>query len=365
MERLLGPPVRIQPYFGYRSRTRLVIGARALRCGKPGFEKGGRWQAVRTMLAQFASREAAGVPVTLEVGGPGGILLEHEQKTDHEGYVRFDLALEPEWDLPPDPVWEVLALRWSNREGPQCVEGHVLAPGRSARLAVISDIDDTIIETGITGGFRAIARNWRRLLAELPDDRIAAPGADAFYGALGGGQVLPEGEHRPGTRIPATRRPFFYISSSPWNLFSYLVAFLHSKKLPLGPLMLRDWAFDRATLGSSSHGEHKRAAIEEVLSMYPDLRFALIGDDTQGDLPAYAQAVRRYPGRVAAVFIRTSAGEELGPQDVAARALIEGAGVPLWLGETYAVGQQFLRAAGFTPGGETERIVHTVEETAA
>ena len=65
------------------------------------------------------------------------------------------------------------------------------------------------------------------------------------------------------------------------------------------------------------------------------------------------------------MFIRTSAGEELGPQEVAARALIEGAGVPLWLGETYAVGQQFLRAAGFTPGGETERIVHTVEETAA
>jgi phosphatidate phosphatase APP1 len=364
MQRLLGAPVRLQPYFGYRSRNRLVIGARALRSGKPGFDKAGRWQAVRTMLAQFASREAGGVPVTLEVGGPEGLLLRHEQHTDAEGFVRFDLALAPEWDLPSDPAWEVVALRWSNRDGPQCVEGHVLAPGRNARLAVISDIDDTIIETGITGGFRAIARNWRRLLAELPEDRIAAPGADAFYGALGGEQILPEGKHRPGTRIRATRRPFFYVSSSPWNLFSYFVAFMRSKKLPLGPLMLRDWGFDRATLGSSSHGEHKRASIEEVLSMYPDLRFALIGDDTQGDLAAYAAAVRRYRGRVAAVFIRTSAGEKLGPREVAARALIEGAGVPLWLGESYAVGEQFLRAAGFTPGGETERIVHTVEEAA-
>lgn len=364
MQRLLGAPVRLQPYFGYRSRNRLVIGARALRSGKPGFEKAGRWQAVRTMLAQFASREAADVAVTLEVGGPDGLLLRHQQHTDAEGFVRFEVELEPEWDLPPDPVWEVVALHWNNRAGPQCVEGHVLAPGRRARLAVISDIDDTIIETGITGGFRAIARNWRRLLAELPEERIAAPGADAFYGALGGGQILPKGEHRPGTRIPATRRPFFYVSSSPWNLFSYLVAFMHSKKLPLGPLMLRDWGFDRATLGSSSHGAHKRASIEEVLSMYPDLRFALIGDDTQGDLPAYAEAVRRYRGRVAAVFIRTSAGEKLGPQEVAARALIESAGVPLWLGESYAVGQQFLRAAGFTPGGETEQIVHTVEAAA-
>lgn len=366
MERLLlGPPVRIQPYFGYRSRERLVIAARALRAAKPGFEKGGRWQATRTMLTQFASREAVNVLVTLEVGGPDGLLLRHEQRTDAEGYVRFDLRLEPEWDLPPDPAWEVVALRWTNREGPQCVEGHVLAPGSNARLAVISDIDDTIIETGITGGFRAIARNWRRILAELPEDRIAAPGADAFYGALGGGQLLPAGERRPGTRIPATHRPFFYVSSSPWNLFSYLVAFMRSKNLPLGPLMLRDWGFDRATLGSSSHGAHKLASIEEILAMYQDLRFALIGDDTQGDLPAYAAAVRQHRGRVAAVFIRTSAGEKLGPEEVHARAEIEAAGVPLWLGESYAIGEQFLRAIGFTPGGETEQIVHTVEQAKA
>jgi hypothetical protein len=38
MDLFMPPPVRLQPYFGYRSRTRLVLGARALRAGKPGFE---------------------------------------------------------------------------------------------------------------------------------------------------------------------------------------------------------------------------------------------------------------------------------------------------------------------------------------
>ena len=355
------PAVRLQPYFGYRSRDRLVLSARALRSGKPGFEKRGRLQAMRTMLAQFASREEAGVEVTLEIE-VAGIVMHHEAVTDREGYVRFDLALDPPFDLPPHPVWEVVGLHWFNRDGPQCVDAHVLAPGADSRLAVISDIDDTIIETGITGGVRAIARNWRRILAELPEDRIAVPGADLFYGALGGGQVLAPGELRPERRIAATHRPFFYISSSPWNLFAYLVAFQRAKGLPLGPLLLRDWGFDRATFGSGSHGLHKSAAIDAIVAMFPDLRFALIGDDTQGDLPAYAEAAARNPGRVAAIFSRTTAAHAFAPEEVAARAAIEAAGVPLWLGDSFAVGKDFLAAAGFTPGGETEQIVRAVEK---
>ena len=144
-------------------------------------------------------------------------------------------------------------------------------------------------------------------------------------------------------------------------MFAYLVAFQRAKGLPLGPLMLRDWGFDRATLGSGGHGLHKSAAIDAILAMYPELRFALIGDDTQGDLPAYAEAVRRDPGRVAAIFIRTTAGR-LSAEEEAAKSAIETAGVPLWLGDSFAVGKDFLEAAGFTPGGETEQIVRAVEK---
>src|SRR5690606_2389484 len=145
-------------------------------------------------------------------------------------------------------------------------------------------------------------------------------------------------------------------------LFSYLVAFLRAKGLPLGPLLLRDWGFNRATLGSAGHGEHKSAAIAAIMAMYPHLRFALIGDDTQGDLPAYAHAVEANPERVAAIFIRTTAADRFTPEQEAARAAIEAAGVPLWLGDTFAVGREFMDAIGVTPGGETEQIVRAVEQ---
>lgn len=351
-------PIRLQPFFGHRSETRLTLTARALRAGPAradAFARRGRLQAMRTMLAQFASREVPGLAVQLELKSPSGAATMHDGVTDAEGYVHFDVALDPAWPLPRDPVWEVACLHWLTAQGPQCVESFVLTPGSVTALAVISDIDDTIVETGITGGPRALARNWRRVLAELPDERIAVPGADVFFGALGGGAVLAE-PGGAGTRHAATHRPFFYVSSSPWNLFSYLVAFQQSRGLPLGPLLLRDWGLNRATFGSASHGAHKRAALGALLGFYPDMRFALIGDDTQGDLPAYADTVRDHPGRIAAVFIRTGAGP-MSPEEVAGRAIIEAAGVPLWLGDDYATGDEFLRANGISTHGETAQIV--------
>lgn len=316
---------------------------------------------MRTMMAQFASREVEGVAVRLAMEGASGPLVDHEAATDKEGFVHFDLSLDPAWDLPDHPVWEVATLHWRNREGPQQCDAHVLVPGRHSDLAVISDIDDTIIESGITGGPRNVARNWQRIFAQLPHERIAVPGADTFFGQLGG-EVLECGEKGGEKRMTATRRPFFYVSSSPWNLFSYLVAFQRGKGLPLGPLLLRDWGFNRDTFGSGSHGDHKSAAIENILAMYPAMRFALIGDDTQGDLPAFAQAAERFPQRIAAVFLRKATGEAFSPAEQAAVETLEQAGVPLWLGESFAEGLDFLGTIGVTPGGETEQIVRAVEK---
>ncbi|GAA0266256.1 App1 family protein [Alteraurantiacibacter aestuarii] len=363
-------PVRIQPYFGYRSHARLVLKARALRSGQlrsgdHDYSGGGRWLAVRTMLAQFASREVAGVRVTLALQRPDGDLLHHSAHSDAEGFVHFDLALDPHWDLPDHPAWEMVRLSWPDDDGEQSLAGHVLAPGRLSDLAVISDIDDTIIETGITGGIRPLLRNWQRLLAQWPQDRIAVPGTDVFFSALGGG--IPETPHGEpdAIRLAASHRPFFYVSSSPWNLFSYLVAFKRAKRLPLGPLMLRDWAMDRATLGGAGHGAHKSASIGHIVEMYPQLRFALIGDDTQGDLPAFADVVDRHPGRIAAIFLRRIATDDLSEAERAAQQMIEQAGVPLWMGPSYDAGLAFLRQAGLDHNIEASRIVAAVGEAAA
>ncbi|MXO49408.1 DUF2183 domain-containing protein [Erythrobacter vulgaris] len=352
-------PVRIQPYFGYRNRERLFITVRALRSRKSEFGKPGKWRALRTMMAQFASHEVPDLPVELEVKSPNGETRRHQAISDQEGFVQFDIRLEGEWDYEKYPQWETVTLHWQNGEGAQCVDGHVLAPGTATGLAMISDIDDTIIETGITGNFRAVMRNWRRVLMQMPEERILVPGADVFYNALGGNQGLPEGEGHAGDHQYASRRPFFYVSSSPWNLFSYLVAYMKGRGLPLGPISLRDWGLNRETFGSSSHGAHKRTAIEAIIATYPEMKFALIGDDSQGDLTAFSEIAVAAPDRIRAVFIR-KVGQAMSLEEKAAKAALEAAGIPLWLGEGYSEGHEFLGAIGLLEDGEATKIVDSV-----
>ena len=353
--------VRLQPYFGYRNRERLRLTARALRSKADKFESKGRWQAMRTMLAQFASHEVADLPVELEIVSPAGTKTRHRTITDGDGYARFDIPLTGDWPYDPRPEWETVTLHWLSGGDARSVDAHVLSPGEETALGVISDIDDTIIETGITGNFRAVLRNWRRVLMEMPEERILVPGTDVFYSALGGGDVQGNREGHAGEHRRASNRPFFYVSSSPWNLFSYLVAYMRGRGIPLGPIMLRDWGLNRETFGSSSHGAHKTAAITDILATYPEIRFALIGDDSQGDLTAFADIASAHGARIAAIFIR-KVGEAMSPEERAGKEAIEAANVPLWLGEGYTEIRAFLTSIGLLGDGEAAKIMASVEE---
>jgi phosphatidate phosphatase APP1 len=346
---LLGHPALVRPFFGYRSERRLILTARALRMREPQWERSGTLGKIAAMIGQFASNEVPELAVTLEVSGEGREPLSVVRTSDGDGFLHFEVELSGGVPLPPEPAWEVARLHWTNRDGPQSVDAYVLAPGREHELAVVSDIDDTILETG-AGDLR---RNWRRVLAQMPGDREVVPGVAEFYGRLGGGNL--------GDRMPASRRPFFYVSSSPWNLFDYLVAFQKAHSLPQGPLLLRNWGLNRATLGHGSHGAHKADAIRALTEFYPNLRFALIGDDTQADAIAYADAVRAHPGRIAAVFIRQAPGAGISGEEQQALDAIVAAGVPLWTGTQYEIGADFLATLGFTAGGETTQIVKTIE----
>ncbi|MDG6079389.1 DUF2183 domain-containing protein [Erythrobacter litoralis] len=353
-------PVRVQPYFGYRNRDRLYLTARALRSRSSAFAKQGRWRAVRTMMAQFASHEVPHLSVDLEIVSPGSTSYRHNGRTDDEGYVHFDIPLEGEWPYEAEPAWETVTLSWRNSEGARSVDAHVLTPGTDTALGVISDIDDTIIETGITGNLRAVMRNWRRVVMQMPEERILVPGADVFYSALGGGEPQAAGEGHAGAHQRASHRPFFYVSSSPWNLFSYLVTYMKGRGIPLGPIMLRDWGLNRDTFGSGSHGAHKRAAIDRILATYPEMKFALIGDDSQGDLTAFGEVALAHPGRVRAIFIR-KVGEAMSAGERAAEAAIESADIPLWIGEGYAETRDFLGSIGLLGDGEAEKILDSAD----
>jgi hypothetical protein len=100
----------------------------------------------------------------------------------------------------------------------------VLVVDPDARLAVISDVDDTVIETGIARGLEFL----RLTLFTSVNDRTPLPGAAELHRAL----TAPR---------DASASPVFYLSTSPWNLHELLTRFLVLRGFPAGPLLLTDW----------------------------------------------------------------------------------------------------------------------------
>ncbi|MEM7665296.1 MAG: phosphatase domain-containing protein [Pseudomonadota bacterium] len=355
-------PLRVQPFFGFRNSDRLFLSARALHSHEPTFENRGFFGDLKTMLSQYASHEVEGLEIEFGFETASGHSIRETAISGPEGFVQFEVDLPANTDLPFKTGWEKAALRWGARADEHeagDVPAHILAPGRDAGIGIISDIDDTILETGITGDIRAIARNWKRVMAQMPEEREIVPGARGFYSALGGRHGTEAGDDG----IPQSRpRPVFYVSSSPWNLYSYLVEFQRLRDMPLGPIMLRDWGFNRKTLGSESHGSHKRAAIERIIRQYPHLRFALVGDDTQKDLVAFGEIAASMPDRIAAVFIRRISSEAPNQAEQSARDAIKAAGVPFWMGADYNEARAMLTDAGLEFDSKVETLVKTASE---
>ena len=73
----------------------------------------------------------------------------------------------------------------------------VLVPSHAAAFGVISDVDDTILETGV----QRVGRMIRQTFTGSALTRTPFPGAAELYRDLADGI-----------------NPVFYVSSSPWNL---------------------------------------------------------------------------------------------------------------------------------------------------
>jgi phosphatidate phosphatase APP1 len=181
-----------------------------------------------------------------------------------------------------------LADAASGTAGATGTTAQVLVPPASARFGVISDIDDTVVWTHAADRLRML---WT-LLRTNAHTRRPFEGVAAFYRALAAGAGGDEGN------------PIFYVSSSPWNLYAPLVEYLDTQRIPLGPLLLKDFG-DHTLFTSGDHGSHKHASIERIMARYPALPFVLVGDSGEQDPEIYSEVVRAHPERVRVVYIRS------------------------------------------------------------
>lgn len=282
----LNDPVQIVSYRTYGTPRRIYIKGRVLE--DKGIAAAGDKETVLNnllnMYKRFESDEVRGAVLSAQLSDEA-----HEVTTDGEGY--FVLDLNPTTPIINEQLWHPIPLRLLQapilfEEGLQ-VHAEVMIPPPDAEYGVISDIDDTIIKTSAT----SLLAMSRTTFLNNARTRLPFAGVAEFYKALQLG--------RNGKR----NNPFFYVSSSPWNLYDLLKDFLDLNEIPAGPLLLRDFGTNKKA-GGGGHMGHKLKEITQILEAYPHLNFVLVGDSGQEDPSIYREVVKQFPGRVLAIYIR-------------------------------------------------------------
>jgi phosphatidate phosphatase APP1 len=280
-------PLQIVPYRTYGTAKRVYIKGRVLEDKKiaSAGEKDTILNNLVNMYKRFESDEVPGAQLK-------AVLADEELHvvTDEEGY--FVLNIHPATAIINENLWHEIPLQLVKApiafEGDVQAKAEVMIPPADAEFGIISDIDDTVIKTAATN----MLAMGKTVLLNNARTRLPFAGVAEFYKSLQLG--------RNGKR----NNPFFYVSSSPWNMYDLLKDFLDHNNIPAGPIMLRDIGLGGETKLRGGHMGHKFKEIKQILEAYPQLQFVLIGDSGQEDPKIYEEVVKQFPNRVLAIYIR-------------------------------------------------------------
>lgn len=259
----------IEPYFGYSTPDALIVRGRVLAAPMRKIrDDGGLFANLRNMVALFLTGELADVAVQ---SGPV------TTRTDDEGYFQLQRARDGRtgWlDIPVEIDGDEAAINCP-----------VFVPHNGARFLIISDIDDTVLETG---AYSLVRNLWT-----------------TFTGNTSSRWVFDDAVRLMDVLSNEGRNPIFYVSSSPWNLHAFLAELFERAGLVRGPMFLRDLGLSETKFITDGHGSHKGTSIDRILSANPGLSAGLVGDTGQKDAEIYA-AAKRHPGRIRAIVLRTA-----------------------------------------------------------
>lgn len=210
-----------------------------------------------------------------------------QTKTEVDGFFKF------EWQsaAPIAAGWLPVLVEILDSKGAIVAngKGKVFVP-HSTQFAFISDIDDTLLVSHST----KTSKKLKLLFTRNPRSRKAFADVVKHY------QLLSMAHTEPS--LP---NPFFYVSSSEWNLYDDLTEFFKHNRLPVGVFVLnkiKQW-HQLFKTGKTNHAT-KLLRIERIIAAFPKQRFVLLGDNSQSDPAIYATIADKYPERIFAIYIR-------------------------------------------------------------
>lgn len=148
---------------------------------------------------------------------------------------------------------------------------------------VISDIDDTIKHTGVTGDKKSMFRSV--FLNDI--DTWLINDVSRWYKKL---KELFQAD-------------FFYVSNSPVQTYPTLQQYIFNH-FPPGPLFLKQYNGNLLSSIMTSSANRKLGAIKQILQDFPRKKFVLIGDSGEQDFEAYISTALQYHDQICAIYIR-------------------------------------------------------------
>jgi phosphatidate phosphatase APP1 len=221
-------------------------------------------------------------------------------KTLDDGYFKFSIPLLKKTGY----GWMDYYVSIFHNDEEITTKGTFIRP-HEGNLGFISDIDDTFLVSHTRNAFKKLYI----LLFRNVNSRKIFEGAVPHYQALS----------TAGRNKKEEQNAFFYVSSSEWNLYRFIVDFTELHQLPRAVLLLKDIKtslMDFFITGRGDHN-HKFEKIKHILEFYPHLQYTLLGDDSQADPFLYEDICKIFPVTVKAVYIRQT-GSHKKPKAVVA-----------------------------------------------
>lgn len=206
--------------------------------------------------------------------------------SSEEGFFKFDWKDEAPFEFGWFPV-KVTARRQGATIATSI--GRILIP-HPTQYIVISDIDDTFLVSHSAH----MAKRLKVLFTQNARSRKPFDSVVKHY------QLLSYA-----ATDKSTPNPFFFVSSSEWNLYEYILEFTAVNKMPRGIFLLSQLKglSELLKTGQNNHMT-KFTRIARIMEAYPHQRVILLGDSSQQDPVIYQSIVEHFPKQVHAVYIR-------------------------------------------------------------
>ncbi|MEO8116811.1 MAG: phosphatase domain-containing protein [Bacteroidota bacterium] len=224
---------------------------------------------------------------------PGARVKLHWQNQSFDSTTESDGFFKFEWqsDTEITAGWHEIQVDLLNAGGQSIATGRgkIFIP-HSTQYGFISDIDDTVLisHSGTTG-----KKLWS-MLTKNPRSRKTFADVVNYYQLLSTAHTEVD--------VP---NPFFYVSSSEWNLYDYLNEFFKYNQLPKGAFLLNEikkW-YQLFKTGTTKH-QGKFNRVERILKAFPAQQFVLLGDNSQSDPDIYKLIADEYPHQILSIYIR-------------------------------------------------------------